>query len=354
MVFRQIRLINFRNYPYLDLELPQEGALFSGKNGAGKTNLLEAFSFLLLGKSPRTHKVRSLITEGKSEAYVHGFFSNSSEQSVGFNSDGSVYISMDGKMYTSLGALYRDKKKRFIYFGPEDILLVQGAPQERRRFIDQIISQYNRSYFSNLISLKKMLSERNALLGMSTDSVFLDIYDRKISTASYEVIQEREKFISSIAVFFQDIYEDISTKDICVSMRYKSSFRDVDSSEDIYNCLVQNRKKEHRIGFTLQGIHRDDLILYGDGKKIVEYASQGQARSVALSLKLATLSFLKTSEASPIIAVDDAFSDLDAYRKKQCFSYLQNKGQLFMAIHTTAEKEYYDLPVFSVEEGRVV
>ncbi|MGM0442768.1 MAG: DNA replication/repair protein RecF [Fibrobacterota bacterium] len=353
MHLRQIRLINFRNYESLTMELPAQGALFTGKNGAGKTNLLEAFSLLITGRSPRTAQLKHLIHSSADEAYAGGVFADGGEQSVGFSRGGTISVQRDSHTYDSLSALYQGRRG-FIYFGPRDIDLVTGSPKQRRTFMDMILSQSDPKYLSALITYRRSLLERNRVLSGYWDPVLLDVYDESLSRAGAYITAERRVFARSLRRDISRIYGDISKNDMEPDLEYRSSLKG-DTASEILQELLHRRGRDREYGFTSAGPHRDDLHFTAAGRRLTAYASQGQCRSVALALKLSTLDYLsERGERSLVIAVDDAFSDLDAYRRRAFFSFLKDRGQLFIAVHTMEESSYYRLPAFAVENGTVV
>ncbi|MGM0461650.1 MAG: DNA replication/repair protein RecF [Fibrobacterota bacterium] len=353
MEIHTLQLIHFRNYTELNLELPPRGALFVGKNGAGKTNILEALSFLILGKSPRTNKMNNMIQNDTDEAYIYGEFSSGKEQSVGFSRNRDIHITIDKKIYTTLFSLYT-QDNNFVYLGPGDIHIITGSPRQRRYFIDQVISQNNIEYLKKLMELKTVTRQKNSLLQGRNDDVLLDIYDKKTAALSAFIMNKRHEYISNIKDSIYGIYGDISDNDMEIELTYTPSFSSF-NEDDIFILLQNARSKDREKGFSRYGVHRDDMVFSDAGKNIVYTASQGQCRSVALSLKTATIDYFNHYHSiRPIIAVDDAFSDLDVQRKIKFYEYLKDAGQVFIALHTEKESSYYSLPVFSVFQGTVI
>lgn len=354
MYLSTVELLNFRNYQSVSLELPEKGALFIGRNGSGKTNFLESLSFLITGKSVRSASVKQLLNKDESEGYVCGTFirdESSVTQSVGFSRKGEVQVSVNGVEFDTLSVLYGNRG--FLYFGPEDITLITGGPIERRRFIDFIISQVDKNYLSCLIAFKKSLAERNRVLTGYYDDILLDIYEEEMSRYAHYIIAARLHYLSVVKDSFSAIYSSISGNDLFMSFTYNSSLSEK-SVEEIQKFYKMKRSRDRELKYTSSGPHRDDLKFKADGNSLVGFGSQGQCRSTALAFKIATVSYLKeVLQSAPIIAVDDAFSDLDVERKGAFFEKLDREGQLFIALHTESEASCYDLPSFFVSEGSI-
>ena len=355
MALRELELLNFRNYPSLQLELPTEGALFYGENGAGKTNLLEAMSVVTLGKSVRPVSLRDLITKGKYESFVGASFSDGEsleQQSVGFSKNKQLTISQGGFQQNSLSSLY--KKNRFIYFGPTDIALVTGSREEKRRALDQIISQKSPHYLQALISYRTLVRQRNALLtALSLDKALLEVYHQQIAEVAWIIYNERKNFFATIAPSFTSFYQSISGAEAAITISYQPSLL-VTSQEEYTEKLSQNCEKDRELGYTSLGVHRDSFTFKVNGHKFVGYGSQGQMRLVALCFKRCSLIYLEEEyNERVIVAIDDAFSDLDKGRRTLFFEHILGKAQLFIAVHSKEDIATYSLPLFTIEKGIV-
>lgn len=349
-----LELFQFRNYDSLKIELPEQGALFCGKNGSGKTNILEAIALLTTGKSVRNSSLKEIIQENSNESFVKGVFSKDDSDltlSLGFSRQKKIVISKNGKEYATLSSLYQGNK--YIYFGPLDILLVSGTPEEKRQFINQIISQKHQGYLHALIEYKHLLKEVNKLLQKSIDRDLLHVYHERMAELGVYIYQMREAFFREIAPEFSELYAQMGSGDIPVEIVYTPSIT-CDSKEDYFYRLQGAVQKDRELGYTSLGIHRDSYIFKVGTRKMVGYGSQGQMRSSALAFKSAALSYLKKeSDKKVIVAIDDAFSDLDEKRRISFFNHVQEDCQLFIALHTLEEAKLYDLPLFILESGSV-
>ncbi len=352
MILKEINAIQFRNYAKVTVELPSEGALFHGVNGAGKTNLLEAISFAILGKSPRGSSLKEMITLGEREAFVKTTFESDGHlhtQSIGFSRDKQIIVSRDD-ISISLSALYGEN--RFIYFGPDDVALIVGTPEEKRKFIDLTLSQVSAQYLRTLIQYRKLLKQRNYLLTGYFDSVLCDVYDKELGECMHVLVCERTLFFREIKNEITQIYHNISERESKIVIDYQPSVS-FNSPEEYEAILLERRSRDRENGYTSVGPHRDSFKCKKDGRSIVGYGSQGQCRSSALALKIASTSYLTRDKRELILAVDDAFSDLDRGRREKFFAEICDKGQLFIAVHSKEELGYYPLPSFSVLDGKV-
>ncbi len=350
MFLKEFRSINFRNYSDLSIELPKEGALFVGKNGSGKTNLLESIGFLLLGKSIRFASMKQMLQKGAESAFVEALFYNSIsyQQSVGFSKDGSVIVRQNGLETNKLSTLYG--KNRYIYFGPRDISLVTGSPDDKRTFVDIILSQVDSEYLQNLILYRKYVSDRNRVLTTTNDQVLLDIYDETVSKSAIMIMSLRNSYFKKISSLFSSLYSEIGRGDLELSVHYQQSAK-VMTVDEYHSLLKERRVKDYKAGFTTIGPHRDNYTFRHTEGNLVGYGSQGQCRSAALALKGATIDFLQGEEV--IIAVDDAFSDLDDERKKLFFEKIRTKGQLLMTLHSEKDAKCFDMKQLIIKDSRV-
>jgi len=353
VILKSLTALNFRSYENISIELPNEGALFLGSNGVGKTNLLEAISFALLGKSPRGASPKDMISVGEREGFVkitYGESETLQSQAIGFSRDKQIKITQNGELSSSLSSLYGEN--RFIYFGPEDIQLITGSPEEKRRFIDLTLSQVDSGYLSDLMLYRRTIRERNKLLTGRFDSVLCEIYDTQLSELMARIVIARTTFFSEISDEITSIYTNISNSESEVTVEYSPSVS-FPTVEEYRLALNDRLLRDRENGYTSVGPHRDSFRSRKDGRQIVGYGSQGQCRSTALALKIASSSYLTRDNQKLILTVDDAFSDLDRGRREKFFETIRDRGQLFIAIHSKEELQYYSLPQFQISHGKV-
>ena len=340
MIIEKILLRNFRNYDEMTL-LPHEGVnLFFGPNGSGKTNLLEAVHYCALGKSHRIsgdqNTVRFGETFGLCELTVRSASScrKISVQLVPGDSN-KKSILIDGK-----------KIKRFsdmmgclqcVIFSPEDMGLIREGPSFRRRYLDMMISQINRGYFIALQQYRSALEQKNAILkllrtGGHVEYAILDAFEHTMAQPAATIISERKKVVDRIRSRAAEIYRNISGNDQeLFSVEYHSSLNDTDDiAAEFCRQSMENRDMDMRYGICSVGPHRDDLLLNLSGKNMKIFASQGQVRTGALSMKLAQLKILsEIGGDQPVLLLDDVMSELDKTRRMKLISEI-NPYQTFI------------------------
>ena len=326
MIIQELTLRNFRNYEDTVLT-PHEGVnLFFGANGSGKTNLLGAIHYCALGKSHR-------ITGDQSAVRIGGSFGvcGVSVLSAGVRREITVrlvpnevnkkVILLDGKQIRRfsdmMGCL------QCVIFSPEDLGLIREGPSLRRRYLDMMISQVNRGYFIALQQYRAGLEQRNALLkNMRSDprkgAGILEVFEQAMAGPAAVIVAERKKVIEMLSSLAADTYRSISGREgEAFQASYHSAFRDCENVEEEFLRLQrENREEDLRLGLTSAGPHRDDLNLSLNRKNMKIYASQGQIRTGALSLKLAQMKALRAmSGEAPVLLLDDVMSELDRERR---------------------------------------
>ncbi len=326
MVIEKIELNFFRNYQQLSFA-PHEGInLFFGKNGSGKTNLLEAVHYCALGKSHRVSQDAPVIFAGEKAGSctvsVRGKWSRN-EVCVRLQPGeaGGKSVSVDGKRVKKLSEMMG--VLRCVIFSPEDLDLIKEGPAVRRRFLDMMISQISRSYFIALQQYRTAMEQRNAILRNSRlndtapDQMIAD-FEAAMAEHAMIIYQERKRISAMMKEQGLRIYREISGKENEVFQLQYSGFlkNENESSEQFIRMLKESREDDQKQGATSVGPHRDDLHLYLNRKSMKMYASQGQMRTAALTLKLAQLRILtEVSGESPVLLLDDVMSELDLNRR---------------------------------------
>jgi len=340
---------NYRNLKNIDINFDPNVNIFIGKNAQGKTNLLEAIYFLALTRSHRTNSDKELIAFGKDYANLMGHVHKSQ-----VNSDLRVLITKKGKKVW-VNRVEQAKVSKYIgqlnaiLFSPEDLELIKGAPALRRRFMDQEFGQINPEYLYFASKYRQVLLQRNNYLkqlakGEAHDLVFLDVLSDQLAGIAAEIVVRRFKFLNYLSHFASDAYAHISSADEVLTVTYHPSVVDIkatDSTEDIYHKVLANYKKsknnEIRKGTTLSGPHRDDIEFKLDGKDAHLYGSQGQQRTIALSIKLAEIQLVhQLTDEYPLLLLDDVMSELDHSRQSALLNYIHGKTQTFI---TTTDLE---------------
>lgn len=354
MILKDISLINFRSYENLSVEIPENGCLFLGENGSGKTNFLEALGIAATGKSVRDSNLREMVRIGEKEASISANFLEADtniSQIVGFSKNNDIFVKIDDIKYKNFSSLYG--KNGFVYFGVDDIKIVKGNPLEKRQFFDYIISQTENIYLQRIIKYRNLIKQRNFILTNNFNLDLISIYDKQISELAIKIIEGRKKFFNEVIPLCIKIYGEISNKDLDINLQYIPSI-DCESESEYFNILHENLQKDREIGFTTLGCHRDNFEFRAENIKLTNFASQGQCKSAAISFKMAAVEYLSKENKKTIIAVDDAFSDLDISRKRKFFDILEKKGQIFIAIHSRKELDYYDIEdYFEIKNGEM-
>ena len=360
MLLDNIQLINFRSYRDLSVELPSNGCLFLGENGSGKTNFFEAVSVCATGKSVRNAALREMVFIEEREASVLANFTDEENeakgnicqkinQSVGFSKNNDICISKNGVKHKTFSSLYG--KNGLVYFGVDDVKTVKGVPQEKRQFIDMTISQTNNGYLQNIIEYRNLIRQRNFVINTNFDHNLIDVYDEQISKIAVKIINERKNFFAQISPYVRDVYGKISNGDLEIELQYLPCV-DCEKEEEYYEMQKRNLAKDRELKFTSMGIHRDNFEFRLPLAKLMNFGSQGQCKSAAIALKIAAVEYLSKDNRKTIIIIDDAFSDLDISRKQKFFEILNKNGQIFIAIHSWKELDYYPLDsYFEVKYG---
>ena len=335
MIIEKLTLRNFRNYEETVLT-PHEGVnLFFGANGSGKTNLLEAIHYCALGKSHRITGDQSAVRIGESFA-VCGV----DVRSGGVKREISVRL-VPNEAAKKVILLDQKQIKRFsdmmgclqcVIFSPEDLGLIREGPSVRRRYLDMMISQVNRGYFIALQQYRSGLEQRNALLKNMRGNPrpnfgLLEVFEQAMAGPAEVIVQERIRVVELLSRLAAETYRGISGREEEeFQAGYHSAFRESGNvQEDFVRIMKENREEDLRLGITSAGPHRDDLNLSLNRKNMKVYASQGQIRTAALSLKLAQMKALRQmSGEPPVLLLDDVMSELDKERRMRLVSEISD------------------------------
>ncbi|MBD5429489.1 DNA replication/repair protein RecF [Lactobacillus sp.] len=370
MYLDNLALKDFRNFSELKVDFDPYVNVFIGANAQGKTNLLEAIYFLGLTRSHRTSSDRELINFEAKNASLQGLVHKSQVEV-----ELKLRLTSKGKL-AWVNRLQQKKLSRYvgqmnaILFSPEDLSLVKGGPGIRRKFMNLEFSQINPEYLYFSSQYQQVLHQKNNYLKQlaakkASDQVFLDVLSEQLAGISAEIIARRFKYVSFLNTYAQVAHNHISNNQEKLQIEYRPSIHGInsdDSVESIYQQVLVNFQKnklaEIRTGLTLSGPHRDDLIFTINGKNAREFASQGQQRTIALSLKLAEIQLVhKLTNEYPILLLDDVMSELDHERQTSLLSYIHGKTQTFI---TTTDLEGISWEkiksprIFYLESGNIV
>ncbi|MDF0479837.1 DNA replication/repair protein RecF [Vagococcus sp. PNs007] len=364
-----IQLENYRNYEKLSLEFSRDLVIFLGENAQGKTNLLESIYVLAMTRSHRTTTEKELIQWDKDYARLLSYVEKK-------NHDVSLEmaISKKGKK-TKVNHIEQKKLSDYIgelnvvLFAPEDLFLIKGAPQIRRRFVDMELGQIDPIYLHHLTTYQKILKQRNKYLkqlgfkGNKEGDDYLDVLSEQLASAGSKVIFSRYRFIEKLEKWAHSIHQGITDGRETLKMKYDSSISvrenmtQVEIESIFLSELMKSKLKELHKQTTLFGPHRDDLLFYINGQDVQTYGSQGQQRTAALSLKLAEIELINFEIGEyPILLLDDVMSELDDERQIHLLKTIEGKVQTFVTTTTLKHLEnrlQSDPEIFMVTKGMV-
>ena len=337
MLITNLNLTNYRSYSTLDLTLDPGVSIFVGKNGEGKTNIAEAVLYLTFLSSHRATGNTPLIKLGNQSAYVRAKVKYPEREilvELEINIDKANRAKVNQNQVRSQKEIFGIVQA--IYFSPEDLDIVRGDPGERRRFIDQLLTLRSPRIAGVISDYERAVKQRNSLLKTRASLDALNPWDKQVAELGGEIITLRMLALNELKPIFNQVYKDISdTKP--AEIIYKSSIENPslsqgENSEKITERLVNNRGAELDRGLTLTGPHRDDLLLILGDHAVKGYASHGESWSIALSLKLATYNLLKSDGLSPILILDDVFSELDEERRERLAEIAKSAQQTIITV----------------------
>jgi len=337
VLITNLNLNNYRSYTTLDLSLDPGVSIFVGKNGEGKTNIAEAVLYLTFLSSHRASGNTPLIKLGNQSAYIRAKVKYPEREilvELEINSDKANRAKVNQNQVRSQKEIFGIVQT--IYFSPEDLDIVRGDPSERRRFIDQLLTLRSPRIAGVISDYERAVKQRNSLLKTRASADALNPWDKQVAELGGELITLRMLALDELKPIFNQVYKDISdTKP--AEIVYKSSIENPtlnqsENSEKIMERLVNNRGAELERGLTLTGPHRDDLLLILGDHLVKGYASHGESWSIALSLKLATYNLLKLDGLSPILILDDVFSELDEERRERLAEIAKSADQTIITV----------------------
>jgi DNA replication and repair protein RecF len=337
VLITNLNLNNYRSYTTLDLTLEPGVSIFVGKNGEGKTNIAEAVLYLTFLSSHRASGNTPLIKLGNQSAYIRAKVKYPEREilvELEINSDKANRAKVNQNQVRSQKEIFGIVQT--IYFSPEDLDIVRGDPSERRRFIDQLLTLRSPRIAGVISDYERAVKQRNSLLKTRASIDALNPWDKQVAELGGELITLRMLALDELKPIFNQVYKDISdTKP--AEIVYKSSIENPslnqeENSEKIMEKLVNNRGAELERGLTLTGPHRDDLLLILGDHLVKGYASHGESWSIALSLKLATYNLLKSDGLSPILILDDVFSELDEERRERLAEIAKGADQTIITV----------------------
>lgn len=340
MILKQLSIINFKNIAQAELDFSTNINCFVGNNGMGKSNLLDAIYYLSFCKS-FTHAIDSQnIRHNEDFFMLQGTYdrNNTTETlSCGMRKRQKKSFKRNKKEYERLSDHIGFAP--LIMVSPADAALIQGGSEERRRFIDVVISQWDKPYLETLIRYNKALEQRNSLLRQEvTDAMLYEIWEEQMSQTATVVYHARKQFLDAFIPVFNQLYNNIADRNEQVGLVYRSHIAEGGLSEQ----LASSRSRDLILGYTTRGIHRDDMEMSLGEYPMKRIGSQGQCKTFLIALKLAQYGFLsRHSNTAPILLLDDLFDKLDAERVERIMQLVSGDifGQIFI---TDTNREYID------------
>jgi DNA replication and repair protein RecF len=334
MQIDSLSLINYKNIESCDLIFSPKINCLIGDNGMGKTNILDAIYYLSFCKS-HSNTIDSQNIRHEADFFmIKGNYLRNGEGEIiscGLKRRQKKVFRRNNKEYEKLsdhiGLI------PLVLISPEDNYLITEGSDERRKFIDGVISQFNRQYLYQLLQYNNALKQRNSLLKLNDDqdiNEMLDLWEEQMDVLGRYIYEERQKFIHDFMPVFSSFYGDIAGKNENISLEYTSQYHD---NENLRNRMVQTRERDKILGYSTQGIHKDDLDMMLDGFPIKRVGSQGQNKTFLIALKFAQFDFLKRNhQLSPLLLLDDIFDKLDTSRVEKIVQLVSSElfGQIFI------------------------
>lgn len=367
MKLTRLSLENYRNYHELDLNFSQSLNIFLGENAQGKTNLLESIYVLAMTRSHRTNQEKEIIQWGKDYARIIGEVEKENSHLLL-----EMSITPNGKK-TKINHLEQRKlsdyvgKLNVVLFAPEDLSLIKGSPQLRRRFIDMELGQIDPLYLYYLTVYQKVLKQRNRYLKKTgnnkVDYTYLEILTEQLASSGSYVIYLRHQFLQKLEKWAQKIHGKVTGHNEKLSMRYVPTIEITPamSVEEIKEHFIEKMEKNLKRDLlnqnTSSGPHRDELLFFIDEKNVQSFGSQGQQRTTALSMKLAELELVREEIGEyPILLLDDVMSELDDDRQIHLLETIDGKIQTFLSTTTLnhlSHKMTTAPEIFNVVAGKI-
>ncbi len=368
MILQKISIVNYKNIREASLELSPKINCLIGHNGAGKTNLLDAIYFLSFCRSAFYHQDSLAITHGQEFFVLEGEYSDDTDNA---NVDvEKIYCGLKRgtkKRFKRNGKEYKRLSQHIglipvIMVSPSDSILVEGGSEERRRLMDMVIAQYNPLYIDDLANYNKALQQRNALLKQEQepDTSLMEILEMQMAEAGERIYTQRQQYVEQMSPVLSEIYRKISGDKETVELNYVSHCQ----RGPLFDVISRDRYKDRAVGYSLHGIHRDDLEMHINGYPIRREGSQGQTKSFVIALKIAQFDFLRRthSNTTPLLLLDDVFDKLDASRVERIIDMVAGEGygQIFITdtnrdhLDKILQRSEGDYKIFDVEDGTIV
>lgn len=369
MILTSLDLLNYRNYSNLSLNPDSKINIIYGFNAQGKTNLLESIYYLATTHSHRNKRDLELLKWTTNYLNIKGTVLQDGHEAnleVNFQQNGQKILKVNGIKKSRLPEYLGNLS--VVLFSPEDLNIIKGSPKDRRRFLDFEIAQVSKSYAYNLLQYAKILNERNFLLkNIKSDRRYLDqleVWDNQLVQIGSNILAKRFEIVKMLAFFSKNNHFKITAGQEYLELKYLCSFEArpdfliTEIKKSFSKKLLEVKNDEIKRGITLVGPHRDDLNFYLNGSDAKLYGSQGQQRTIALSLKLAELEVINQVLGEyPVLLLDDVLSELDNLRRHYLITSVMTKIQTFI---TTTNLEFIDntllaeAKILRIDSGKLI
>lgn len=363
MILKKISILNYKNIQVADLTFSPKLNCLIGHNGEGKTNLLDAVYYLSFCRSAFNPIDSQVITHDRDFFVLDGLYLND------MGDEERIYCGMKRGTRKRFKRNQKEYKRLsqhiglipLIFVSPADTALIDGGSDGRRRFLDMVISQLDHSYIELLSRYNKALTQRNALLKaeQEPDGALMEILEQEMATQGEAIYAKRDAFVREFIPVFQTIYDHVSGCHETVSLQYISHAQ----RGPLLDVIQRDRHKDRAVGYSLHGVHRDDLEMMIGGYQLKREGSQGQNKTYVLALKLAQFDFLKrtASSTTPLLLLDDIFDKLDAGRVERIVNMVAGDayGQIFITdtnrdhLDSILRRHSFDYKLFEVVHGEI-
>jgi len=363
MKLKKLSITSFRNISTAEITAGERFNILFGKNAQGKTNLLESIFLLGTMKSFRTAKNRDMIKWGEPHALIRGLVTQeklSREIHLLVTEEGKK-ARIDNKAATRLTDYFGNLNS--VVFSPDEMTMIKGEPGQRRRYLDRAIFSADLQYLQIHHEYQSVLRNRNALL-KSGDQSSIDIWNDQLVSTGFRLLEKRLSHIKQIEPLVQKFHQAVAGFSESVTIRYLPHQMELTrlldkGPEELREALARNRREEERRGTTMVGPHRDDMEFLLEGRRLKQFASQGQQRSFILALKMAEIEYLQQQyNTPPVLLLDDMTSELDEQRNRNLLDFLEQKRmQVFITttsldnLHLASLSNYH---AFHIEGGRIL
>jgi len=360
MILRKLSILNYKNIAEAQLELSAKMNCFIGRNGMGKTNVLDAIYYLSFCRSASTPIDSQVIRHDEPFCMLEGEYDEDIQVSCGIKRGQKKHFKRNKKEYKRLSE--HIGLIPLVVVSPSDTLLIDGGGEERRRLMDMVISQYDHTYMDELTRYNNALQQRNTLLKMEDaepDPLLLQLWEEQMAETGEVLYRKRNAFVEELTPVFQTYYQHISGGQEQVGLRYISHCQ----RGPLLEVIQRDRTKDRAVGYSLHGVHRDDLEFTLGGHPMRREGSQGQHKTYVIALKLSQFEFLKrtVSQTTPLLLLDDIFDKLDASRVEQIVRLVSGDsfGQIFITdtnrdhLDQILSNSQLDYKIFHVENGNI-